>query len=235
MKAKALLDEVDAWCRKQTKVRARLVREKPMTDAQIDKIPRLLLGFPWPLPTPYDPKRFVIPSGYRALLKLAGGFRVEYRDDEKWETYEAFNFFRPGSCANAHTGQGKTLCDSWSCSGTTVDDREITTTELISFATIGYSVEASRWCFYVPAQGRVTAPAIIEESNDYECVTGRYVDTGEWLSDLDTPLFPTFETFFAALVTAVTKKPLDPRGGNDTVGQVYKLAPKIKPKKPAKQ
>jgi hypothetical protein len=55
-----LLAKVDTWCAKQKDVSVRLVRGKPMTDAQIDRIPKLPLTFWGKLPTPYDPARFVV-------------------------------------------------------------------------------------------------------------------------------------------------------------------------------
>jgi hypothetical protein len=231
MNAKSLLAKVDAWCKQQKTARVRLVKGKPMTDAQVDRIPKLPSSFWGETPVAYEPRRFVVPAGYRALLKLAGGVRVEYESDKAWETYDVFNLWRPGSCAKAHLGNaGPTLCDSWSLVGTTVDDRQISTTELLSFATMGYSVEASRWCFYVPADGPLRAPAIMEESNDYECLTGRYADTGEWLSDLSEPAFPSFETWFEAVVTVLTKQPFDAEAGNELVGAIMNLAPKAKRK-----
>jgi len=220
-----LLAKVDAWCKAQTDVNARLVRGKPMSAAQLDRIPKLPSTFWGELPTPYDPARFVVPAGYRALLRVAGGLHVEYEVDDAWETYEIFNIFRPGSCAKTHLGDaGPTLCDAWSLVGTTVDDRQITTTELLSFATMGYSVEASRWCFYVPASGPIRPPTIFEESNDYECLTGRFADTGEWLSDLDKPVFKTFEAWFEAVVLSMTAQPLDPDANNDVLAAIYKRA-----------
>jgi hypothetical protein len=226
MNAKVLLAQVERWCKAQTKVKARVVRGTPMSDAQIDRIPKLPSTFWGETPTAYDPKRFVVPVGYRSLLKQAGGVRVEYDAGDGWETYEALQLWKPGSCAKAHLGDaGPTLCDSWSLVGTTVDDRQIDTTELLSFATMGYSVEASRWCFFVPATGPIKPPTIFEESNDYECLTGRFADTGEWLSDLDQPAFPSFETWFEAVVAAITAKPLDPED-DDVVRRIYKLAPK---------
>ena len=173
-----LLKKLDEWAAKQPRDQVRLVKGKAMTDAQIDKIPALPKQFPFPLPTPYDPKRFAIPIGYRALLKRCAGLRLEVcvEEDGEFEPWGPFNIFRPSSCKTAHQGAGPTLCDSWSTQGTMVDDREITTTELISFATMGYSTEASRWCFYLG--GKKGPPAIYEESNDYECLAGATSTTG---------------------------------------------------------
>jgi len=64
---------------------ARLVEDKPLTDTAIDRIPRALAKFALPLPTPYDPARFVIPDGYRALLQRCGGVRIEIEPDGEWE------------------------------------------------------------------------------------------------------------------------------------------------------
>jgi hypothetical protein len=216
-----LLTKLERWVAKQPKG-VRLVKGKPMSDAQIDRIPALLKQFPFSLPTPYDPKRFVIPAGYRALLRRCGGVRLEVRedDDDDFEPYGPFHIFRPGSCAKAHMGaSGPTLCDSWSVSGTEMDGREITTTELVSFATIGHSVEASRWCFYLGGKGALT---IFEESNDYECLAGRYVDDGTPLSKAYRPMFPSFDRWFATTIAAITKQPLDLERPETVTNAIYK-------------
>jgi hypothetical protein len=204
----SLLTKLERWVTKQPKEMVRLVKGKPMSDTQIDRIPSQLKQFSLPLPTAYDPKRFVIPAGYRDLLRRCGGVRLEVRetDDDKFAPYGPFHIFRPGSCAKAHSGDGPTLCDSWSVAGTTVNDRDITTTELVSFASMGYAVEASRWCFYLGGTGTL---AIYEESNDYECLAGRYVDDGTPLSKTYQPVFTSFDRWFEATIAVITKQPLD--------------------------
>ena len=225
MDASSLLAQVEAWCAAQQRYRARLVKGAPLSHAAIDQIPQLPSTFWAELPTPYDPQRFIVPAGYRALLELAGGVRVEYLDGDDWQTYEVFNLWRPGPCERTHRGARETLCDSWLPAGTEDDQaRAITTTELLSFASMGYSTEASRWCFFVPARGPIEPPGVMEESNDYECLAARYVDTGEWISDLEKPAFPSFETWFEAVVTTVTQRPLDPATMNDTIREIYKLS-----------
>jgi hypothetical protein len=214
-----LLDRLAAWCAKQD-ISARLVEDKPLTDTAIDRIPRALAKFALPLPTPYDPARFVIPDGYRALLRRCGGVRIEIEPDGEWETWPVFDIFRPpGDCARAHLGARHTLCDSWTVEGTTVDDRAITTTELVSFATAGFAVEASRWCFHLGGKpGK--PPAIYEESNDYECLIGRFVDTGEWISDFDKPVFASFEAWLNAVVGEIVARPLDPDDNDALVNAI---------------
>src|SRR5213083_935136 len=178
-----LLARLDRWCAAQTVAATRLVRGRPMSDAQIDRIPRLPERFPMALPTPYDRTRFVIPRGYRALLRRCGGLHVEVAGHGIWKVVDVF---RPHDCSKSQRGAHRTLCDSWAARGTSVDGREFTTTNLIAFASAGYSVEASRWCFYIGA-GRT--PTIYQENNDYEALTGWYVDTGEPLSDWCRPVF----------------------------------------------
>lgn len=198
-----LLAAVDSWCRAQPH-HARLVRGAPLTDDEIDRIPVLPTEFRFALATPYDPAQFTIPDGYRALLRRAGGVHVEITQDGKPEIWPVFHIFRPGPCKDAQCGGRYTLCDSWTTAGATVDDREFTTTNLISFASMGYSVEASRWCFHIADR----PPSIYEESNDYECLAGTYVDTGEPLSNIFTPVFTCFERWFTTLVEIVTAHPL---------------------------
>jgi hypothetical protein len=218
-----LLSKLDKWCAAQTAAKVRLVKSRAMTDAQIDRIPRLLEAFPMDLPTPYDRGRFVIPRGYRSRLRRCGGVHIHIAGHGVWET---FNVFRPGTCAKAHLGAKQTLCDSWVPSGTTVDDREFSTTALISFATAGYNVEASRWCFYIGGKG---APAIYQESNDYEANTGWYVDTGEPLSQWCGPLFSSFERWFVAVVETITSAPLDLEQRDVLVGAIEKRSDTKRP------
>jgi hypothetical protein len=66
--------------------------------------------------------------------------------------------------------------------GTTVNERAFSTTDFISFATAGFETEASRWCFYIGDGG----PPTIYESNDYECLLGKFVDDGGWITEVVT-------------------------------------------------
>jgi hypothetical protein len=213
----SLLSRLERWCETQA-IPTRLVRQPPMTEAEIDRIPSLLERFPFPLPTPYDPARFVLPQGYRALLARAGGLHVEYTQDDEPEVWPVVQLFTPRDCSSAHCGDHDTLCDAWSTAGTTLDDREITTTDLVSFASAGFSVEASRWCFRLGGGGPLP---IHLESNDYECECAWYVDTGEPVSEVDAPVFTSFEAWFTALVDEVTSRPLDPEGNDALIQRLF--------------
>ena len=210
-----LLARLASWCDDQRALT--LVRLPPMSDAAIDGIPQLPTSFPFPLPTPYDPARFVVLAGYRALLRRAGGLHIEH-EGEPWGVV---HLYRPGDCARAHCGARYTLCDAWSTAGTTVDDREITTTALISFASIGFSMESSRWCFHL---GPGAPLPIYEESNDYECLAGTYVDTGEPLSTFYKPVFPSFEAWFTTLVDVVIARPFAPGDDDALVQRLFDAA-----------
>ncbi len=215
--AAPLIDRLAKWA--STNPALRLVTEAPLTADELDAVPSLPTGYRFPLPTPYDPARFVLPAGYRALLRRSGGLRVEWLEDGKWVTWPVVHLYRPKPCTKAQCGERFTLCDSWSAKGTTVDDREISTTDFLSFADAGLDVEASRWCFFIG--GRRGPPSIYLEDNDYECLTGKYVDTGEWLSpSLAKPTFPSFEAWFTRLVTTVTAKPFDPEKNDALVNSM---------------
>jgi hypothetical protein len=221
-----LLKRIETWCAAQTTSKARLVGLLPMDDAQIDNIPKLLESFPFELPTPYDRSRFVIPQGYRALLRRCGGVRIEtWSDADQAEIWPVFHVFTPGDCSQAHRGAHNTLCDSWTVKGTTVDDREISTTELVSFASAGFESEASRWCFHIGEGG---PPSVFLEDNDYECLTGRFVDTGEWISELDKPVFKSFEDWLSTVVDVITERPLDLDNHDDTVNEIISRAERLR-------
>lgn len=213
--AEVLLGRLEAWCQAQPDVH--LIRGPGLSTAELDAIPTWPTGFPYELPTPYDPKRFTVPVGYRQLLSRAGGLHVEHGPARA--VWPVVHLFRPGDCSRAHSGARYTLCDSWSPAGTTVDDREITTTDLISFASAGLDVEASRWCFLLRDGA---APTVFLEDNDYECLTGRYVDTGAWLSELTTPAAPDFETWFTRLVEVVTAQPFNPDANDALVNALLR-------------
>jgi len=199
----------------------RLLRFPPLTDEEIAQIPSLLTSFPHPLPTPYEPSRFVLPAGYRELLRRAGGLRVEHRagPDDNWVAWPVVSIYRPGDCSRAHLGATNTLADSWTVMGTSVDDRAFSTTELISFANAGFAVEASRWCFYTGGEPGA-APSIYIEDNDFECLLGKYVDTGEWISELHEPVFRSFEEWMTAVVDVVCSRPFSPDENDATVNAI---------------
>ncbi len=216
-----LLARLESWCEAQRGHEVRLLRRPPLSEAELDAIPSLLTSFPFPLPTPYEPARFRLPAGYRELLRRAGGLQVEHRGgpDEAWRVWPVVSLYRPGDCSQAHQGQGKTLADSWTVIGTSVDDRAFTTTDFISFADAGFAVEASRWCFYLGGEPGAPLPIYIED-NDFECLLGRFVDTGEWISSLHDPVFPSFEAWLAALVEVVCSRPFDPGQNDATVNAI---------------
>jgi hypothetical protein len=154
-------------------------------------------------------------DSYRALLRRSGGIHIEIANDDEgpFEVWPVFHVYRPGDCTKAHQDHGPTLCDSWRVDGTQVatgdgELKRFSTTELLSFASGGYSGEASRWCFYTGGGG---VPTIFEESNDYECVLGKYVDDGAWISDVCRPVFPSFEVWLAVVVDVITASPLTDR------------------------
>lgn len=210
--AAALLERVEVWCRSQN---ATLVRLPPLSDVEIDRIPTLPNGFPFALPDEWRAQDFQVPASWRAFLRCAGGAYIEV-DGERWPV---FNLYRPGDCSKAHTGQGPTLCDSWTVEGTTVDDRPFSTTAFLSFATAGLDVEASRWCFRAEP-GR--EPTVWLESNDYECLLGTYTDTDEleWLSEHDdTPTFADFASWLTAVVEVITASTLEDPESNDALVQ----------------
>src|SRR5689334_10431844 len=127
---KALLDGVDTWARQRG---WRLVRESPLTREEVDALPRLLSAYPYELPTPYREEAFVVPESYRQFLLLHREVRLEHQPDgDEWETYQPFHIWTPTL---------ESLTAAWTPSGTTVDDREITTTDLISFADAYLGVE----------------------------------------------------------------------------------------------
>lgn len=213
--AAASLKRLEQWCAEQKQSKVKLVRGKPMTAAQLDAIPTFPETYPYELSVPYEPKRFIVPESYRSLLSLAGGLHVEFDGERGRETWNVVHLYRPGPCSNAQRGQRFTLCDSWAPEGTTVDDRAISTTELISFANAGFDTEASRWCFFTGAKGE---PSVLLEDNDYECLTGRYVDTGEWLSDGGpAPAAKNFAAWFTKLVDVVTSRAFDPENNDALV------------------
>jgi len=217
----ALLERLDRWSASQERFEVRLTRLPPLDDQEIEEIPSLLTSFPFPLPTPYEPARFVLPQGYRALLRRAGGMQIEYRGSasESFQPWPVLTLYRPGDCSLAHQGKGKTLADSWTVIGTSVGDRAFTTTDFIAFADGGFAVEASRWCLYTGGEPGAPLPIYIED-NDFECLLGRYLDTGEWISDLHDPVFPSFEAWLSALVEVVCSRPFDPEQNDATVNAI---------------
>ncbi|MCY1080992.1 hypothetical protein [Archangium lansingense] len=197
---KALLDGMDTWARQRG---WRLVREAPLTREEVDALPHLLSDYPYELPTPYREEAFVVPESYREFLLLHREVRLEHQSDgEEWETYRPFHVWAPTL---------KSLTASWTPSGTTVDDREITTTDLISFADAYLGVEAARWCFYTRTEPKGGELPLLLEDNDYEALAGHYVDDGEWL-DSNAPLtfgFDSFEAWFTRLCAVVRREDLD--------------------------
>lgn len=152
------------------------------------------------LPVPFHPDDFPVPPSYREFLRACSSARVEYRDDNEWAVYEPVNIFGPDDVATGHS-----FTD-----GAYYDDREIHTTFLVAFATAGYRVEASRWCFYTGADidRRDGELPILLECNDYECDLAKYVDNGEWVEGaFAKPAAPSFGQWLDKLITVVTTRP----------------------------
>ncbi|MCP3065121.1 hypothetical protein LXT21_40750 [Myxococcus sp. K38C18041901] len=198
---KALLNEMDAWAQARG---WRLIREAPLTREEVDALPHMLTGFEYELPTPYREEAFIIPDSYREFLMLHREVRLEYRPDAgKWETYRPFHVWAPTM---------DSLTASWTPAEATVDDREFTTTDLISFADAYMGVEASRWCFYTRTSPKDGELPVYFEDNDYEALAGHYVDDGTWLDEND-PMsfgFESFEHWFRALCKVLRREDVDP-------------------------
>ncbi|ATB49602.1 hypothetical protein [Corallococcus macrosporus] len=197
---KSLLDAMDVWARQRG---WRLVREAPLTREEVDALPRILTGYPYALPTPYVEEAFVVPDSYRAFLMLHREVRLEHQpDDETWETYRPLHVWAPTM---------DSLTSAWTPTGTTVDDREITTTDLIAFADAYMGIEASRWCFYTRTAPKDGELPVYFEDNDYEALAGHYVDDGEWLDSNDPMMFgfESFEHWFKKLCTVLRREDLD--------------------------
>ncbi|GGT75545.1 hypothetical protein GCM10010207_85790 [Streptomyces atratus] len=200
------VDRLQAWCAGQ-EGGVRLALGPPLDDRRIDALPYVLeKDYPWWLTVPFRPADFPIPAGYREFLRICSFARIEYQEEGRdWSVYEPVNIFSPQEVAR---GQ------SFTVGGTTLgDDREIHTTFLVAFATAGYNVEASRWCFCtdgdLPRQSGELP--ILRESNDYECDLAKYVDTGEWTENaFTTPAALSFAAWLDALVSEVTRRPFDP-------------------------
>lgn len=132
--------------------------------------------------------------------------------------YEPFTIFSPAEVALGH---------SFTVGGTTLDnDKEIYTTFLIAFATAGYSIEASRWCFYTDTDLERKSEdelLILCESNDYECDLAKYVATGDWIENaFASPAAYSFEEWFIKLVTFVTAKPFSKKRRDDIPNGSFK-------------
>lgn len=198
---KTLLDSMDTWA----KARGwRLVREAPLSKEEVDALPALLSTYPWELPTPFREEDFRVPHSYREFLLLHREVRLEYQPDgTKWETYRPFHVWAPTL---------DSLTSSWVPSGTEVDDgREMTTTDFIAFADAHMGSEAARWCFYTRTAPQSGELPVFMEDNDFEALTGHYVDTGEWLHpDMPpTPAFDSFEAWFTRVCEVLRREDLD--------------------------
>ncbi|MGY3684794.1 hypothetical protein [Streptomyces sp. TE33382] len=198
------LARLQEWCARQKGIR--LVLGPPLDDNRIDALPyEIDERYPWKLRPPYRPDDFAIPAGYRAFLRICSYARIEEQEEDGcWSVYEPVNIFSPDELC-----KGRSFTDA----GTTVRDREIQTSFLIAFATAGYDLEASRWCFCTDgdvAHQEGELPILLEY-NDYECDLAKYVDTGEWLNAAaSTPAALSFTQWLDALVTEVTSRPFDP-------------------------
>ncbi|WP_342379724.1 hypothetical protein NVS55_09445 [Myxococcus stipitatus] len=200
---KALLDSMDSWARARG---WRLVREAPLAQAEVDALPALLSTYEWELPTPFVEDAFPVPASYREFLLLHREVRLEYQPDggATWETYRPFHIWAPTL---------DSLTASWVPAGTDVgDDRgDITTTDLIAFADAHLGSEAARWCFYTRTPPKNGELPVFLEDNDFETLTGHYVDDGEWLdpNNPPTPAFASFEAWFTRVCEVIRREDLD--------------------------
>jgi hypothetical protein len=196
-----LLGHLAAWCRRQPG--ARLVTGPPLSDRQIDGLPRRMERVQRQLAVPFHADQLVIPTSYRKLLRLHRFVRIELEDEDgEWNTYEPFNLLAPDEVA-----RGPAFIDY-----ATLDERPIFTTFLVAFATAGYESETSRWCFYtdgdLPA-ARGELP-ILCEANDFECDLAKFVDDRTWVPGaFTTPAAPSFAKWLERLVELVMSQGFD--------------------------
>ncbi|MBL4633058.1 MAG: hypothetical protein JKY56_04255 [Kofleriaceae bacterium] len=224
------ISQLSNWCIEQTSndecdYELRLVSGVPLSDEELDAIPRYPLDFSFETPSEYRPEAFTVPKRYRQLLSMSGGFRIEYRaksvdeGQKKWKVWPLVELFRPGTCEAAHYGDAPTLCDSWVTAETELDDREIDLTRFISFANAGISGVASRWCFLIGTDSK--EPEIYLEDNDDECVIGHWADTGEWISDDTEPFFSSFSEWLDVLVDVVTRSTFDIKNNDEFIAEIF--------------
>ncbi|MEN7546986.1 hypothetical protein AAG747_03655 [Rapidithrix thailandica] len=196
------LSELKSWAAAQKKVR--LVLGPPVDNKEIDSWPGLIAASTAFLQkVPFQPEQFVIPASYRYFMSLHSFARIEYNTGkDKWKTYEPFNLYGSTELVKSQY---------FTRGGWELNGREIHTTFLTAFATAGYSVEASRWCFYTDTdiERKVEGELpVLCESNDYECNLAKYVDTGEWIEDAcKDPVAYSFEDWFSKLVAILVAKP----------------------------
>jgi hypothetical protein len=204
----ASLERLRGWCGSQRGVRA--IFGEPLTEAHIGALPQLIADRNPGLPVPFHPGDFPVPPSYQDFLRQCSSARVEYRDDDgRWRVYEPVNIFGPDEVAAGHSFIDATL-----------DGRQIHTTFLVAFATAGYAVEASRWCFYTGDD--IDRPGgelpILLECNDFECDLAKYTSTGEWVPGaFTTPAAPSFGHWLDRLVTLVTTRPFTPACRDDAI------------------
>lgn len=80
------------WCVEQRGVRLKL--GPPLSQRQIDDLPKAIALALHRYKLPFKPEDFVVPSSYREFLAQHSFARIEYNDEDgPWSTYEPFNIF----------------------------------------------------------------------------------------------------------------------------------------------
>jgi hypothetical protein len=208
----AATNSLAAWCEATPGVR--LVAGPPLADAEISALPaRIAAENNHRLSVPFEPEAFVIPDDYRSFLRAHDGLRVEFdtgvEGPWRWQTWEPVNVF-----SAAEVAAGRSFEDA----GIGLDDEEIYTSFLVAFATAGWEIEASRYCFGVGLGGESRLPIFVE-NNDYECDLARYVATDEWVNWSTPWATASFAQWWHALVTHVTTCSTPKASRDDSVAE----------------
>jgi hypothetical protein len=148
----------------------RLKRRKPLTDAEIDRLPKLIKPH-------FGKVSFVPPPSYRAFLKEIGPLALEVDEgedgDHDWcEWDRIFGIYTPKQVAEI-TSEVVHVPEDVSYD----EDKYITTNHLIGFAATDSSLDCT-WCFYTDEKrGKDEYPIVFHDQD--EPLASKYQETGE--------------------------------------------------------